>query len=119
LLFSCRPPRKELVFLTNTSEDSLFTLDLVTGNATVIGAYGVDVVMHGLEWDGSTGTLYGASSTPNTFYSISTVTGAATAIDGIGLLSFNNIGYDSTNNVMYLTTPTPRASTQSTARLAQ
>ena len=96
-------PASNTVFLTSTNNDSLYTLDLGTGNATLVGGYGTPVVMHGLEWDSSTGTLYGASSTPNSFYSISTVTGAATLVGSIGFTSFNNLGYDSTNNVMYMT----------------
>jgi hypothetical protein len=59
--------------------------------------------MHGLEWDSSTGTLYGASSTPNSFYTINTATGAATLVGDIGFSSFNNLGHDSTNDVMYMT----------------
>lgn len=96
-------PVSNTVFLTSTNNDSLYTLDLSTGNATLVGGYGSDVVMHGLEWDSSTGTLYGASSTPSSFYSISTATGAATLVGSIGFTSFNNLGYDSTNNVMYMT----------------
>ena len=56
-----------------------------------------------LEWDSSTGTLYGASSTPNRCFSISTVTGAATLVGSIGFTSFNYLGYESTNNVMHMT----------------
>ena len=62
-----------------------------------------DVVMHGLEWDSSTGTLYAASSTPNTFYTVNTSTGLATTVGSIGLTSFNNLGYNSDTDVMYLT----------------
>jgi len=96
-------PASNTVFLTSTNNDSLYTLDLATGNATLVGSYGVSVVMHGLEWDSSTGTLYGASSSPNSFYSISTSTGAATLLGSIDFTSFNNLGYDSTNNLMFMT----------------
>lgn len=91
------------VYLTSTNLDSLYTLNIDTGAATLMGSYGVDVVMHGLEWDSSTGTLYAASSNPNTFYSVNPLTGLATEIGGIGLTSFNNLGYDSNNDVMYMT----------------
>ena len=96
-------PVSNTVFVTGTTTDSLYRLDLTTGDATLIGSYGVDVIMHGLEWDSSTGTLYGASSAPNSFYRISTTTGAATLVGNIGFTSFNNLGYDSTNNVMFMT----------------
>jgi len=96
-------PASGTVYVASSNNDTLHTLNLATGAATLVGAFGTPVVMHGLEWDSSTGTLYGASSTPNTFYSISTATGVATAVGSIGLTSFNNLGYDSTNNVMYMT----------------
>ena len=96
-------PASNTVYLTSTNNDALYTLNLSTGAATLVGSYGLDVVMHGLEWDSSTGTLYGASSTPNSFYRISTTTGAASLVGAVGLSSFNNLGYDSLRNVMYMT----------------
>ncbi len=93
----------DTLYLSSTSNDSVYRLNLATGNATLIGTYGPDVVMHGIEWDSSTNTLYAASSTPNSFYTVNTSTGAATLVGSIGLTSFNNLGYDSTNDVMYMT----------------
>ncbi|MCW5764943.1 MAG: SMP-30/gluconolactonase/LRE family protein [Phycisphaeraceae bacterium] len=92
------------VYLTSTSTDSLYTLDLATGAATLVGAYDPavpNIVMHGIEWDSSTGTLYTASSHNNGLYSVNTTTGAATLIGTSGLTSFPNLVYDSRNNVMY------------------
>lgn len=94
-----------VLYLTSTGNDSVFTLDVNTGTATLIGAYGDStIVMHGLEYDLSTGTLYGASgSTNNNFYSINTSTGAATLIGPTGLTSFNNLCYHVPSDTMYLT----------------
>lgn len=97
----------DIVYLTSTSLDSLFTLDLATGTATLIGHYGDSaVVMHGLEYDDSTGKLYGMSShNTGTFYEINKFTGLATQIGPVtGTLSFQNLGYNSDTDVMYLTT---------------
>jgi hypothetical protein len=59
----------DIVYLTSTSLDSLFTLNLTTGAATLVGAYGDSaIVMHGLEYDDSTGILYGESSHNNGLY---------------------------------------------------
>jgi DNA-binding beta-propeller fold protein YncE len=96
-------PISQIMYLSSSTNDSLYSLNLTTFEATLIGAYGPTVVMHGLEFDTSTGTLYGASSTPNELYSINTTTGAATSIGSIGLTSFVNLGYDSDNDVMYAT----------------
>ncbi|MCA9287532.1 MAG: hypothetical protein KDA05_03050, partial [Phycisphaerales bacterium] len=91
----------QTMYLTSTGNDSLYTLNLTTGEATLVGAYGVPVVMHGLEYDSSTDTLYAASSTPNALYRVDKNTGLATEIAQTGLTSFPNLGYDSTNDVLY------------------
>lgn len=91
-----------LVYLTSTSLDSLFTLDLATGTATLVGAYGdAAIVMHGLEYVPTTDTLYGVSSHNNGLYEINKTTGAATLIGTSGLTSFSNLGWNSTTGVMY------------------
>jgi hypothetical protein len=96
-----RDPATGTIYLTSTSLDSLFALNLDTFEATLVGAYGVDVVMHGLEWDSSTGTLYGGSN--GSLYSIEPATGTATLVGASGLTSFLNLGYNSATNVLYAT----------------
>ncbi len=92
------------MYVSSTSLDSLFIVDLSTGSATLVGLYGDSaIVMHGLEWDSSTGTLYGASSHNNDLYNFDINTGAATPIGTSGLSSFINLGYDSDADVMYAT----------------
>lgn len=82
----------DVIYLTSTSLDSLFTLDLNTFTATLLGPYGDSaVVMHGLEYDSSTGTLYGASSHNNGLYRLDKTNGAATLIGTSGLSSFTNL----------------------------
>ena len=93
-----------VVYLTSTSNDSLYTLDLATGSATLVGAYGdAAIVMHGLEYVPETSTLYGVSSHNNGLYNINTTTGAATLIGTSGLTSFTNLGWNSATDVMYAT----------------
>jgi DNA-binding beta-propeller fold protein YncE len=92
------------MYLTSTGNDSLYTLDLTTFEATLVGPYDPltpAIVMHGLEFDDSTGTLYAASSHNGGLYTINTTTGAATLVGSSGLTSFTNLGYDPTTNVMY------------------
>jgi DNA-binding beta-propeller fold protein YncE len=91
------------VYVTSSGNDSLYTLDIVTGAATLVGAYGDSaVVMHGLEV-GPGGNLYGASSHNGGLYSINKTTGAATLIGTTGLTSFCNLGWDSSTNTMWMT----------------
>jgi hypothetical protein len=101
-----------VLYVSSSSNDSLFALDPNTGVATLVGAYGDStIVMQGLEFDSSTGTLYGASgSSSNTnFYSIDVNTGAATLIGdtGAAVISptspFVNLCYHPVHDVMYAT----------------
>lgn len=93
-----------VVYLSSTTNDSLYTLDLLTGTATLVGAYGDPaVVMHGLEYVPSTNTLYGASSHNGGLYVINQATGAATLVGTSGLTSFTNLGWNSATGVMYAT----------------
>jgi sugar lactone lactonase YvrE len=100
-------PISQTMYVSSTGNDSLYTLDLSTFQATLVGAYGnPTILMHGIEWDDSTGTLWGASgdgATNNNFYNINKTTGAATAIGSTGLLSFVNLGYDSANDRLFAT----------------
>lgn len=97
-----------VMYLTSTSLDSLFTLDIASGAATLVGAYDpavAAIVMHGIEYDDSTSQLYGISiHNTGTFYSINKTTGAATAIGTTtGTASFQNLGYNSDTDTMYMT----------------
>lgn len=94
------------LFLSSTSTDSLYTLDVNTGTATLVGAFGDStIVMHGLEADTSTGLLYGASGGGGNFnlYTIDKTTGVATVVGPLGLTSFTNLVYDPTTNTMFAT----------------
>jgi len=92
------------VYLTSSSLDSLFTLDLGTATATLVGPYGdATIVMHGLEYVPATDTLYGLSSSNNGLYTINKSTGAATLIGTTGLTSFTNLGWNSLTGVIYAT----------------
>ena len=94
-----RDPATGTIYLSSTSLDSLFTVDLDLGTVELVGPYGGDVVMHGLEFDTSTGRLYGGSN--GNLFEIDKATGAATQIGASGLTSFLNLGYDPVANIMY------------------
>lgn len=94
-----------LLYTSSTGNDSLFTLDVNTGTANLVGSF-VDttVVMHGLEFD-ATGQLYGASGGGGNFnfYRIDKATGALTLVGPLGLTSFTNLVYDITTGTMFAT----------------
>jgi hypothetical protein len=62
----------------------LYTVNLSTGAATLVGPHGVK--LHGLEYDRWTGTLFGAygAGADDCLYSINTATGAAALLGHIG-----------------------------------
>jgi uncharacterized repeat protein (TIGR01451 family) len=88
------------MYMTSTSEDALYTLDLNTFVATQVNTYGdTTVVMHGLEWHGGTNTLYGGSN--GSLYSIDRTSGVASLIGNAGFTSFLNLGYHAGNGILY------------------
>lgn len=77
----------------------LYTVDLDTGAATLVGNHGSSD-MFGLEYDPSTGKLYGSESTRNSgFYELNRQTGAATLIGDPGI-SLDGLSYDSRRNIL-------------------
>ncbi|HYE62728.1 MAG TPA: hypothetical protein VD997_12100 [Phycisphaerales bacterium] len=88
------------MYMTSTSEDMLYRLDLTTFVATPVGSYGDStIVMHGLEWDHDSGQLFGGSG--GSLYTIDPVSGAATVLGNAGTTSFLNLGYHSGRGLLY------------------
>ncbi len=79
-----------------TSTDQLWTVDLATGAATLVGTYAPGG-MNGLDWDGSRGLLYGVAA-DNRLYTIDPATAATTSVGPTGLSGTVNIAYDSTRD---------------------
>ena len=83
----------------------LFEIDMGTGAATQIGAFGVTgVMMIGLACDND-GNLYGEDLGTDSLYSVDPDTGAATLIGTLGGINLNyaqDCEYDKNNNVLYL-----------------
>jgi len=91
-----------VVYLSSWSLDQLFTIDLVTGNANLVGGYGTTtVVMHGLEWDSTQNSLWGASN--GNLFRIGESNGAANQIGTSGLTSFTNLGYAPALDTLFAT----------------
>ena len=71
------------------STNSLYTINLATGAATLVGVHGLED-MFALAWDSATSTLYGAAgSYPNyNLYRMNQTTGAATLVGSLGILEY-------------------------------
>lgn len=91
------------IYMSTSSDRSLYTLDLATLTATKIGSFVVQVNFNGLEWDSVNGVLYGASSHDGGLYRINTTTGAATLITTSPVQRSLNLGYNSLTDTLYAT----------------
>jgi len=97
-----RNPLNGHIYLCSSTVDSLFRLDITNGTATTVGAFSTTtIVMHGLEWDDSLNTLWGASN--GNLFQISPTSGAETAMGASGLTSFTNLGYVFATDTLYAT----------------
>ena len=79
-------------------DNSIYTLNLSTGAATLVGATGL-TDLFGLAYDTANDTLYG-STAAGSLYSIGTTTGSPTLIGSNGVYT-GGLAYDSSNDTMY------------------
>lgn len=93
-----------------TTYSLLYTINLATGAATLIGTAEAGVII-GLACNTS-GTLYAADIVDNNLYSIDKTTGAATVVGtlGIDIAYAQDLEYDNENDVLYLAGYTSLAS---------
>jgi hypothetical protein len=65
-------------------QEALYTVDLTTGAASLVGVHGVEDLF-GLAYDTSTGTLFGSGESPSGLFSMNQATGAAAMIGDPGV----------------------------------
>lgn len=66
-------------WVAGRNNDSLYTVNLATGGATLVGSHGIGD-MFGLAYDTATGQLFGTSTFSGAVYTLNTSTGAATSV---------------------------------------
>lgn len=92
------------MYVSSSNNDALYTLNQTTYVPTLIGLFGNSQLnMQGMEYHGTSGKLYGMSQHDGGLYEINKTTGAAVLIGLSGLTLFSNLGWDSVNDIMYLT----------------
>ena len=79
-----------VIYSVDTNSDDLYTIDLMTGLSTAIGATGYSDI-EGLSFQPGTGTLYGLDDATDTLITIDTGTGAGTAVGPLGT-NFSDAG---------------------------
>lgn len=88
------PESRTLYALPGSGAQDLYTVDLLTGAATVVGTHGQSD-MRALAWDSSTGTLYAARFwNPHEVFVIDPATAALTSVGDPGF-DVEALGYDS------------------------
>lgn len=74
-----------ILYAVNSADESLYTIDILTGLSTRIGATNIPIDMVGLAFDDSTGTLYlNEGDETDSLYRVDVLTGAATLIGANG-----------------------------------
>jgi hypothetical protein len=120
-----------IMYATDDNTDEIYTIDLATGQGTLVGSGMEDLSLSGLAYDTSTGTMYvsdvhdltcnptagildqanaGAEAPEGSCFGLGTVdlaTGAVTFIGSHAISSnIQGLAYDSTNDVLYGADPT-------------
>lgn len=91
-------------YVSDSSGAQLLTVDLATGQASVVGPFGIVTNVTGLAYDPGGDVMYGISAAEDALYTINMDTGAATLIGGFGLgdsLFMHGLTYDSKTNTLY------------------
>lgn len=95
-------PASGTIYLGSTSNASLYSLNVSSGLATLIGGFGdASILMHGLEYVETSNALYGVSSHNGGLYTMNPATGAATLRGLTGVPGFLSLGYDNRRGIMY------------------
>lgn len=92
------PSDSKLYMVDGRGAFGLYTVDLVTGHATLVGLHNVSA-MEAIAFHPPTSRIFGMSIDVFDFFSINATTGAATPIGPIGF-NFQGMAWDSTRNQM-------------------
>jgi hypothetical protein len=92
------PADGKLYMVDGRGNESLYTLDLATGAASLVGFHG-NSAMEGLAFHPPTHQIFGTSFDDASLFTLSATTGAASLVGGVGT-SFQGLAWDSTRNVM-------------------
>jgi MYXO-CTERM domain-containing protein len=83
-----------ILYAVNSTDASLYTIDILTGLSTRIGATNIPIDMVGLAFDESTGTLYlNEGDATDSLYRVDVLTGAATLIGPNGYGTIDGLAW--------------------------
>ncbi|QEF98259.1 hypothetical protein Mal15_23080 [Stieleria maiorica] len=94
-------PASQVLYGGSGASDSLFTLDRVTGAATTVGSFGVDMRGHGMGYDPQTQRILMTDGFQDRLFAVDKTTGAATEIGATGLDSVAALAFHTGENRLY------------------
>jgi hypothetical protein len=95
-----RDPSGGALYGSDTSTDTLVSLDTATGEALAIGALGFDQV-RGLAFDPGSGTLYGTDTSTDQLITIDTASGAGSPVGPTGFALVSGLAFDPTGGTLF------------------
>lgn len=93
-----------VMYLADGNTDTLNTVDIATGSATVVGGFGVDAVNVGLTYDANNDQLLMTSrfaANNSGLYSVNQSNGAISLIGETGISAITGLAYDNASQTLY------------------
>ncbi len=92
------PNSQTLYMIGGRGNNSLYTVNITTGQATLVGSHGINDLF-GLAFDSLNNVLYASQGSASNLYSLNTITGAATLIGSMGA-SIGGLTYNSATDTL-------------------
>ena len=95
-----------VTYLADGQTDSLYTVDVTTGAASLIGSFGIDATFVGLAYDSTNDELFissitGGSPAPSFLYRVDQGSGAATLVGNTGITNVTGLAFDAATGELF------------------
>ena len=100
-----------VAYVSDSDSAQLLRVDLSTGQASVVGPFGILANVTGLAYDPGADVMYGVSAAEKALYTIDMDTGAATLVGDFGLgesVIMQGLTYDTGSNTLYSSASTQK-----------
>ena len=126
LLAGRSSPAATVAFMADGETDSLYSVDLNNGSATLVGTFGIDASFVGLAYDSINDDLYmssisGGPPAASSLYRVNQSSGAATFVGNTGITNVTGLAFDAmtgdifassgADDALYRVNPTNASST--------
>lgn len=101
VLSPIRSTAEPILYTTDAGNQSLYDLDYLNAQPSLVGPFNVPGAMAGLGYDPFTNTLYGTTTETDNLYAINRATGNATLIGSLGVSHMDALEFDASNRKLY------------------